>query len=392
MRYLIVFLLLHLFSGDIYSQSARPSTVNSLSEINARIEPIAEPAEELKGAAHYQGQKYWWAQKVRLEPTNTKAWYNYFQATRLAGFNPQSKPVYPSTQQELQQLLQEMERKCGTQNFEFQYLTYLQESDPPAQYQHLQFAFQLDPNRTETYDDLAAFAEKNGNREERLMVLTRMHRQSVYSAGILQYNRNVLASVDSNGIVFTNGNYDTFPLWLLQEIDGVRPDVRVLNLDLLADEAYRRKQYDALGITEVQTGHPVTDKANYFAALVVANPQVPLHFGLTLDRGAIRELKPQLYLTGLVLRYSPKGFNNLDLLQRRWEQSFDRERLTAQAANLTEQNLKKNYAVMLAVLCRHYHELGNTSATESTREIALKLAGDPSRQVRLQTYFEQNLR
>jgi hypothetical protein len=52
---------------------------------------------------------------------------------------------------------------------------------------------------------------------------------------------NLLQSVEPYGIIFTNGDNDTFPLWYMQEVEGVRRDVTVIVTQYLFTPWYPRQ-------------------------------------------------------------------------------------------------------------------------------------------------------
>ena len=68
---------------------------------------------------------------------------------------------------------------------------------------------------------------------------------------------NLLMSVEPYGVLFTGGDNDTFPLWYLQEVEGVRRDVTVVVTAYLGSEWYARQLRDLT--TPCEAGRDWTD-------------------------------------------------------------------------------------------------------------------------------------
>ncbi len=164
------------------------------------------------------------------------------------------------------------------------------------------------------------------------------------------YARNVMNSLEPGGIIFTNGDNDTFPLWYIQEVEGVRKDCRVVCLSYLNTDWYIKQMRDLEPRVPISLSDEVIDKLQpgylskkqkftlgeveltfpeksfiYVKDLVILdilrtnNWRKPIYFTTTTPTHNRCQLDPYLIQTGAVYKVNPR---RADILAKQYPQNL----------------------------------------------------------------------
>lgn len=256
-------------------------------------------------------------------------------------------------------------------SFEFNYSAYTNSVVKDANsFAYLQKAYAIYPENVDLYDDFMAYYEMNDNKIDRKTFSTKLYKSNTISEYLLEYNYNVLVSLPQNAILFTNGYDDTYPVWVNQDLKNVRNDITIINIDLLKDITYRDKVLKRAGLTYKKKNQGI----DLIEDIMISNPTKEIYLGLTVDKELLGRLYKNLYLVGLVLKYSDQPFNNVQLIQSNWENKFEKKTIEKSPTSFKQKQVLANYLLPFICLHNYYIETNELVKAKELKALTLKIA------------------
>ena len=169
----------------------------------------------------------------------------------------------------------------------------------------------------------------------------RMDRSENYVA--YYYGWNMINFLEEDALLITNGDNDTFPLWYLQQVEGIRKDVDIVNLSLIQINWYITQLKDRdvpMSFTydeiERMTPYWTRDPDTGELALVTLrditlhdiirenNWERPIYFAVTVDD--FQGYYDNLELEGMVFRLTPRTGKHMINVEKTYENVFENYR------------------------------------------------------------------
>jgi hypothetical protein len=264
----------------------------------------------------------------------------------------------------------ETELKVKSPNsFDHQYLKYINSPVENKDYVALNNAYKVALNNKELQFEMAKYYEISNDLVNKKELCKKLN--SSLSTSLKEYAYNVLMSVEKDGILITYGKDDTYPIWILQELENVRKDVKILNYDLLINTRYRKEQENKLGL---KLARKYNSNIDILRDIATKNPSKKIYYSLTVSHLVLKELKNNLYTTGLALKYSETQYNNTQMLKTNWEEGFKKEGLQSTNKIGVDAKIELNYLLALVQLSKYYKTNNLPKQYEEVKKLALIIA------------------
>lgn len=213
---------------------------------------------------------------------------------------------------------------------------------------------------------------------------TKSYQNKYFPPRIMHFNHNMLQCLPPNALYFSNGDLDTEPMKMLQDALGERTDVIIINNSFLHATPFMEALYKKLNIEPLTLN--VQDYGKYgeewlqhyesdIIMYIIHESKRSAYFSPTNGKVSILD-KDSIYNEGLVLKYSPKPYNNFDVAMHNVKEVYSLEYLAEPDLVYdsweTSEQMDLNHVTLLANLISKFRKKGDEAQAKRLYDILSK--------------------
>lgn len=275
-----------------------------------------------------------------------------FNATKVQSSTQRTqRSPTPAQQQQMNVVVDALE-ESAPESFEYHYYKYIAGNYNVALIEHLKKAEALKQNNSDVQLQMAGYYLIMNDSKNAATYLDKLSRSSRLSKEVIEYAEDVLRSVQPGGTLITHGTDDTYGAAYVQLNKKIRPDVRIISLDLLQSDKYRENLKSS--------GYSIPDakvvNVQFLQQFCAKNNTKNISVSMTTPKEYLVGIQQNLFTVGLNFEYhTDLSYNNFNRNEELWNKELTK-RIAENATNEKGKQLSANYLPMLLVLRKVYEQ------------------------------------
>ena len=368
----------------------------SISAFAQKAEPVYSFVRVIHDFDWYQQQAKAWRNEIDNGTKNKMAWVYFFTANRMA--NACDSKKWESLKKDYflpQEEIFKLAEKAIPNSFELFYMKiYDNKAGTDSGTEYILKAQKLKPYDTLLLPCLMNYYQLKNNKENIGLVSKKWFESNEMPVELLATAYDKLMSVDENGILLVNGDNDTYPFWILQNVQKIRTDVFVINVSLSLNDSYREIIFKENSIPALTFKDNSERHMSGIVKHIIENiKDRPIYVSINMDPDIYKDYNDKMYMVGLAFRYSDKSFNNMAVLQNNVENKFLLDFLKTNFSNNYAQSVVDqsnfSYLAVFLKLYEQYNLSGETLKAQKIKELAKIVSSRSQYGTKWMQYFEK---